>query len=203
MRAPHTLVTKRVTRKEYQPAMTDQLRRPQALPGRGPLAGQWPGPAQAPPQAALGQIRQLLFSSIPDTAMAHSYHVQALMDPAFRDNPEFQRFSEAELNELHHQVAALGCLYRMQQGDPQAVTCLAANLQGFLDNRRLSMQLEQQLPAAIRQAPSVQMMMRHIQQTQQAVQRNMPAIQQFEAAVQAPNPGPMLVGSRPGAPIPY
>lgn len=186
--------------------------------------GQWPGPARAPagpfpqtapaapfpqmaprgvPEAVVAELRQLLFSSMPDTAIAHSYHVEALLDPALHNNAEFQRFSEVELNELHHQIAALGCLYRMQQGDPNALACLATNLQGFLENRRLAMQLAQQLPASVRQTRSVQSMIGHIQQTQQAVQRNMPLIQQFEAAVRAPSPGPLLVGPRPGAPIPY
>lgn len=164
-------------------------------------------PAQRPappavPEGALAEIRQLLFSSIPDTAVAHSFHVAALMNPAIRDNAEFQRFSEVELNELHHQVAALGCLYRMQQGDPEAASCLATNLQGFLDNRLLGLQLAQQLPAQITQNPNVQTMTRLVGQTQQAVQQHMPAIQSFVAAVRAPNPGPMLVGG-PGAPVPY
>lgn len=178
--------------------------------GRAP-AGTWPQPFGVPqrgvpqyglPGAALAEIRQMLFSSIPDTAIAHSYHVEALRDPAFRNNAEFQRFSEVELNELHHQIAALGCLYRLQQGDPNAMSCLATNLQGFLENRRLALQLGQQLPAALRQTPAMQQMFSHIQQTQQAVQRNMPLIQQFEAAVQAPSPGPMLVGPRPGTQLP-
>lgn len=171
-------------------------------------SGQWPGPAQLParstykgqqptravPEAALAEIRQLLFGSIPDTAVAHSYHVAALMDPAVGQNESFQRFSEVELNELHHQVAALGCLYRMQQGDPTAASCLAANLQGFLDNRQLGLQLAQQLPTRVTQNRNVQMMTRLIGRTQQAVEQHLPTIQSFVAGVGAPSPGPMLVG---------
>lgn len=193
--------------------MTDQYRQPLAQPPWPQPAAQWPQPAaQWPgarpaavpgPQTALAEIRQLLFRSVPETAMAHSYHVEALLDPALRDNQAFQRFSAVELNELHHQVAALGCLYRLQQGDPQALTCLAANLQGFLDNRQLALQLAAQLPAAVRQNPSFQAMRSLIEQTQQEVQRHMPAIQRFEASVAAPNPGAMLVGPRPGDPLPH
>lgn len=141
----------------------------------------------------LRQLNRFMMEGLPVAAVAHSYHVEALTDPQFRRNPAFQRFSLVELNELHHQVAALGSLLRVQMGDASALASLGANLQGFLQNREMGMQLAQQLPEAIRQDPRMQRVMALTQQSNRQVARNWPVLMQTVAAADGAAPGAMLV----------
>lgn len=168
------------------------------LPAGFPAAGVPAGfPAAGVPTAAalpLAAIQQFLTEGLPLTALAHSFHVDALLDPSIRANPVFQQFSLVELNELHHLIAAQGALLRIQLGDPGGLRSLGVNLAGFLQNRQAGLQLSAALPPAVRQNPAVQATLSLIQQTQQQVVQNLPIISQAIAVSGAPAPGPLLIG---------
>lgn len=133
-------------------------------------------------------------NSMPLAAVAHSFHVDALHDPKLQDDPAFQRFSLIELNELHHQVAAMGSLLRMQMGDRSALQSLGANLMGFLANRQLGLQAAQQLPASVRQDPRVMTVMQLTEMSNQQVAQYMPVLAQTVQMSGAPTMMPLLVG---------
>lgn len=154
----------------------------------------WESPTGTLP---LDAMEGFLLQSLPVAAVAHSYHVEALRNPTLQRDPTFQRFSLTELNELHHQVAALGDLIRLQQGDPTAAEALAYNLAGFLQNRQQGMRMVPQLPAAARNHPAMQQVLQLMQVSNQQVTRNSRLLNQTFAMTQAPVPGPLLV--HPGA----
>lgn len=139
-------------------------------------------------------LERFLNEGMPGAAVAHSYHVDALMDPRVGSDPTFQAFSLIELNELHHQVAAMGALERLKMGEPDALRSLGTNLVGFLQNRQAALSLVPDFPPYVTRNPSVQRMMQLIQQSNQQVAANMPLIQQTLQAADGRAPGPMLVG---------
>lgn len=141
----------------------------------------------------LRELRRFMMEGLPVAAVAHSYHVEALSDPKVGKDPAFQRFSLVELNELHHQVAALGALLRLQMGDPSAMASLGANLLGFLQNRGLGMYLIEQVPASVRQDPRVQRMLVLTQRSNQQIARHWPLLMRVVTASGASAPGPMQV----------
>lgn len=143
----------------------------------------------------LSAVTQFLNSGLPVAAVAHSFHVRALMDPSLRSIPAFQQFSLVELNELHHQIAALGALIRLQQGDSSALTDLGTNLAGFLQNRLIGLQVTQALPAQVLQSPSIQAMMALTNLSNQQVLQNLPVLSQALVTSGAPAPGPLAVGA--------
>lgn len=132
-------------------------------------------------------------NSMPLAAVAHSFHVDALRDPKLNADPTFQRFSLIELNELHHQVAAMGSLLRMQMGDRTALQSLGANLAGFLANRQLGLQTAKQLPAAVTQDPRMMTVMQLTEMSNQQVAQYMPVISQTIQAAGSPTTKPLLV----------
>lgn len=145
-------------------------------------------------EVPVAALQQFMNEATPVAAMAHSYHVDALMDPRIDADPVFQEFSLIELNELHHQVAAMGALQRLMMGEPGALQSLGVNLAGFLQNRQAAMSLVPQFPPYVTRNPSVQKMMKLTQQSNKQVAANLPVIQQTLNAAGAPAPGPMLVG---------
>ncbi|HYF95885.1 MAG TPA: hypothetical protein VD969_27010 [Symbiobacteriaceae bacterium] len=160
--------------------------------GAMPLQGQASGTG-----LPLSTLQQFVAQSMPVAAVAHSYHVDALSDPTLRSDARFQQFSLAELNELHHQVALLGNLIRLSQGDQTAAAGLGLNLSGFLQNRMIGLQLAGQLPAAAMQHPSVQRLMALTEMSNQQVTQYLPAIQQTLAATGARLPGMLVAGIAP------
>lgn len=153
----------------------------------------WRGRPAPPPAQVPQELVRFLNESMPMGAIAHSHHVDALADPAIGKEPTFQRFSLIELNELHHQVAALGAVLRMQQGDPTAFKSLGYNLAGFLQNRAAALEAARNLPEAVKQNPHVRRMMALIQQSNQRVQQMMPLLQEVIRRSGATGPGPLLV----------
>jgi len=141
----------------------------------------------------LRQLCQFMMAGLPVAAMAHSYHVEVLMDPQFRNDPVLQRFSLVELNELHHQVAAMGALMRLERGDPTALSSLGANLQGFLENRQRGMEVMEGLSDAVRQDPRMQQMMALTQVSNQQISQNWPLLMQVVRMANGAAPGPLLV----------
>lgn len=141
----------------------------------------------------LGQLRQFMMVGLPVAAMAHSYHVEVLMDPQFRNDPALQHFSLVELNELHHQVAAMGALMRLECGDPTALASLGANLQGFLENRRRGMELMEGLSSAVTQDPRMQQMTALTQISNQQISQHWPVLMQVVRMANSTAPGPLLV----------
>lgn len=144
-------------------------------------------------QLPLAEVERFLLEGMPVAAIAHSFHVDALADPALRRDPLFQRFSVIELNELHHQVAALGAIQRLKMGDQTALTSLGLNLAGFLQNRQAALALAQQFRPAVLQHPALRAMFSLVQQSNQQIAANWPVVQQAILATGAPAPGPMLV----------
>lgn len=155
------------------------------------------GPTQQPGAAApalpLQALQTFMSEGLPLAAVAHSVHVDALSDPALRQNRQFQRFSEIELNELHHQIAAVGAMLRMQMGDPRAVMSLGINLAGFLQNRMAALAMVAHFPPAVMRHPDVQMLMALVDQSNRQVAANWPVLQSTLAATGAPAPGPLMV----------
>ncbi|MFZ5817318.1 MAG: hypothetical protein ACOY93_18805 [Bacillota bacterium] len=139
-------------------------------------------------------VERFLMESLPVAAVAHSYHVDALRNPAIQADPVFQRFSLIELNELHHQIAAVGSLLRLQAGDPRAAESLAHNLAGFVQNRQAALRLVPQFSPLVRQNRALRNMMALTQRSNQQVAQNWPVISRTLAAAAAPAPGPLLVG---------
>lgn len=131
--------------------------------------------------------------SLPVAAIAHSIHVDALADPALNANPQFQAFSLIELNELHHQIAALGGLLRTQMGDPSGPVSLAMNMAGFLENRALGMQAAQRLPANVRRHPAVATVLQLTDLSNQQVATYAPQLAPLMQVLPAVSPGPMMV----------
>lgn len=131
--------------------------------------------------------------SLPLAAVAHSIHVDALADPNLRANPQFQAFSQVELNELHHQIAALGGLLRTMMGDPAGPASLAMNLAAFLQNRALGLQAAQILPPAVLSHPAVRVLMGLTEQSNQQVAAYRPALAPLFASIPVASPGPLLV----------
>jgi hypothetical protein len=144
----------------------------------------------------LAQVQEFVMESMPVAAVAHSFHVDALSDPRFQSDPNFQMFSLIELNELHHQVAAFGSLLRLQMGDKTALQSLGRNLTGFLANRQLGLQAAQRLPANIRQDPRMMTVMQLTEMSNQQVAKYMPVITQIVQQSGAPATGPLLVDHR-------
>lgn len=147
-------------------------------------------PAQLP-SAPIAALERFLMESLPVAAVAHSYHVEVMRDPRLQRDPTFQRFNVVELNELHHQIAALGALLRLQEGDPTAAENLAYNLAGFLQNRQLAMQILPQLPAEARRHPAMQRMLDLIQVSNQQLAQNRQLIDQVLAMAES-TPGPLM-----------
>lgn len=139
------------------------------------------------------QVKTFLTNATPGASVAHSYHVEALTVPGVGTDPAFQRFSLVELNELHHFVAALGSVYRFEQGDPTALQSLGLNLAGFLENRQMALRLAASLPPAVTRNPQVQAMMSLIQKDQQQLEQNLPLLKRVIALSGVPSPGPLLV----------
>jgi len=135
-----------------------------------------------PQQVPVRQLNWFFQQSLPGTAVAHSHHVDALRQPEIRSDPAFQRFTETELHELHHQIAAMGALQRLQMGDRRALESLGYNLARFAARRQSAQQTARQLPASVRSNPDVQQMMRLIRQSNQQIQQYWPYIAQAIAA---------------------
>lgn len=148
-----------------------------------------PDPAALP----LAHVQRFILESLPGAAVAHSYHVDALLDPMVQTSPAFQRFSLIELNELHHQVAALGALIRLQQGDPTALRALGTNLAGFVQNRLAALRELARVPAAVRSHPDVQRVEALVMESNRELLRQLPTIQQVIRLSGAVIPGPLLV----------
>jgi predicted RNase H-like nuclease len=155
---------------------------------------QQPSPAAQSAQIPLGEVQRFLMEALPVAAIAHSFHVDALADPALQSDSQYQRFSLIELNELHHQIAALGALMRLQMGDPTALRSLGMNLVGFIQNRQAALQVAQGFSPAIMANHANQVMMSLLQQSNQQVTQNWPVLAQTLTAMQAPAPGPLMVG---------
>jgi hypothetical protein len=150
-------------------------------------------PAPAAQPLPLADLQRFLLESVPLAAIAHSFHVDALADPLIRNDPAFQRYSLIELNELHHQVSALGALLRITMGDPTAWQSLGLNLAGFLQNRMAALTVARSFTPTVLQHPASQVMMQLTQQSNQQIAANWPAMQQTLAVTGAPLPG-LLVG---------
>lgn len=151
--------------------------------------------------ALLAQVKKFLMDGMPLTAIAHSYHVDALLIPDVGGNQAFQHFSLIELNELHHQVAALGAVLRAEKGEQGALHDVALNLSGFLENREAGLKAAPALPSEIQRNPLIQKIMGLIQQTQVQVNQNLPILNRVIALAGSPSPGPLLVhcpGASPG-----
>ncbi len=142
----------------------------------------------------INSLMQFANQGLPVAAMAHSFHVRALLDPTIRSDKTFQKFSLIELNELHHQIAMLGSLLRLAQGDQTAAADLGVNVAGFLQNRSMGLQLAQQLPASITQNPAVMQMMALTDVSQRQVTENLPMLQQVVATTGASAPGVLVTG---------
>lgn len=150
-----------------------------------PMPRQPWGQAQRPwgrPQVPVQQLQRFLQQGMPGTAVAHSYHVDALRQPEVRNDPSFQRFSDTELHELHHQVAALGSLMRLQMGDQNALSGLGYNLARFVARRQEALQTAQQFPAEVRDNPDVRRMMNLVRQSNRQLEQYWPAISQAVSA---------------------
>lgn len=152
-----------------------------------------PAPATQSAQVPLGEVQRFLFEALPVAAIAHSYHVDALADPVVQQDPQYQRFSLIELNELHHQVAALGALMRLQMGDQTALRNLGMNLVGFIQNRQAALQVAQNFSPSVLANPANQVLMGLVQQSNQQVAQNWPVLMQTLSATQPPVPGPLMV----------
>lgn len=148
-------------------------------------------PTAAIPMAAL---RQFMSQSLPVAAIGHSFHADLLLDPRYQCDPSLQQFSRIELNELHHQIAAMGALLRLQRGDQTAAASLGANLAGFLQNRQAALQVMPQISAQIQQDPRMQAMMRQVARSQQQVLQNLPVLSRAVMATTTTTPGVMMVG---------
>lgn len=173
--------------------MWDHLGRLTYHGGEGVVKGEVYGLDGMGMMGLLRQLRQFMMAGLPVAATAHSYHVEVLMDPQFRNDPDLQRFSLVELNELHHQVAAMGALMRLECGDPTALASLGANLQGFLENRRRGMELMDGLSSAVRQDSRMQQMMALTQVSNQQISQNWPLLTQVLQMANGAAPGPLLV----------
>lgn len=162
-------------------------------PGQmAPGAPGWqPWPAWYHPPVA--QVERFLMEGMPGTVIAHSYHVEALRDPALQDNPVFQRFSLIELNELHHMIAAMGAIMRWRQGDPTAAEQLAINLAGFLQNRQAAMEVARTFGPRVTGNPAVQRVLHLVEESNRAIERNLAMLQQVTALAPAGAPGALLV----------
>jgi len=136
---------------------------------------------------------QFMSEGLPVAAVAHSYHVDALTDPQLREDPTFQEFSLIELNELHHQIGAMGAMIRLSQGDPSALRSLGTNLAGFLQNREAALATAAQFPPAVAENPAVQQVMRLTELSNQQIVQNWPVLQQALTMAAGPAPGPLLV----------
>lgn len=145
----------------------------------------------------MAELERFMMEGLPVAAVAHSFHVDALMDPRVQADPAFQQFSMIELNELHHQVAALGAHIRHQIGDPTAMQSLGMNLAGFVQNRQAALQMVPQFSPATMQNPAVQVMMGLTEVSNEQIAQNWPVLTRAMGATRAPAPGPMLVGWLP------
>lgn len=154
-------------------------------------------PAPARTRLPMAELERFMMEGLPVAAIAHSFHVEALTDPRVQADPAFQQFSMIELNELHHQVAALGAHLRHMMGDPTAMQSLGLNLAGFLQNRQTAMQMVPRFAPTTVQNPAVQVMMGLTEVSNEQVAQNWPVLTQALAATRAPVPGPMLVGRLP------
>lgn len=148
-------------------------------------------------EATLQTAEQFLMEGLPVAAIAHSLHVDALADPTLNTNPQFQAFSLIELNELHHQIAALGGLLRTQMGDPSGPASLAMNMAGFLENRALGLQAARTLPARVRNHPAVAAVMQLTDLSNQQIASYAPALSPLMQVLPSVSPGPMLVAPNP------
>jgi len=133
-------------------------------------------------QLPVQQLQRFFQQGMPGTAVAHSHHVDALRQPEVRNDPSFQRFTDIELHELHHQIAAMGSLHRVQMGDPRAVDSLGYNLSRFVARRQAALDEVRQFPAAVRNNPDVRRMISLMQQSNRMVRQNWPYISQAIAA---------------------
>lgn len=138
-------------------------------------------------------LQRFLDEGMPGAAMAHSFHVDALMDPRIGSDPVFQAFSLIELNELHHMVSTMGALLRLKQGDPTALASLGTNLAGFLQNRQAAGALVPRFPPYVARNPAVRRMMALIQQSNKQLAAHSAVIQQTLKAADGRAPGPLLV----------
>ncbi len=150
-------------------------------------------PAMQSTQIPFAEVQRFLSEALPVAAVAHSFHVDALADPAVVQDPQYQRFNLIELNELHHQIAAVGALMRLQMGDPTALRSLGMNLVGFIQNRQAALQVAQNFSPTVMANPANQAMMSLVQQSNQQVMQNWPVLLQTLSASQPPTPGPLLV----------
>jgi len=137
----------------------------------------------------LHELRAFLMQSLPGAAIAHSFHVDALANPAVRTNTAFQRFSEVELNELHHQIALLGSVLRFDMGDASALGDIGMNLAAFLHNRQMAGQLAARLPATIGQDPMVATMLNLVNQSNQQIAQSWSTITRTLNAAATVAPG--------------
>lgn len=135
-----------------------------------------------PQQVPVRQLNWFFQQAMPGTAVAHSHHADAMRQPELRGDPAFQRFNEIELHELHHQIAAMGALQRLQMGDRGALESLGYNLARFAARRQAAQEAARQLPAAVRNDPHIQQMMRLIRQSNRQIQQYWPYIAQTIAA---------------------
>ncbi|MEW8979115.1 MAG: hypothetical protein AB2385_11980 [Symbiobacterium sp.] len=149
------------------------------LPAPGSAAPGWPVGAARVPVQPLGRFFQ---QTLPGTAVAHSHHVDALRLPEVRNNPAFQRFTEIELHELHHQIAAMGALQRLRTGDRRALESLGYNLSRFVARRQAAQEAVRALPAAVRNNADVQRMLRLVRQSNRQIRQYWPYIAQAIAA---------------------
>lgn len=150
--------------------------------------------AHTPAGVPLGQVMQFALESLPLAAVAHSYHVDALLDPLLQQDPRYQMYSLIELNELHHQVSVLGSLLRMQMGDPTAAESLGRNLAGFIQNRQAALQVAGTLRPQVLAHPLTRTVLALTEQSNRQVASYWPVLAQTIAATGAAGPGSLLVG---------
>lgn len=166
---------------------------PYDITAQGEIACPMGAAGQALP-ATLAQLQRFAEESLPLAAVAHSYHVDALANPQIAEEPSLQQLSLVELNELHHQIALLGALLRLQAGDPTALQSVGRNLAGFLENRQLGLQIAATLPIRVRQEPAMQEALRLTEESTRQVAQNWPLLVQMVRLTGAASPGPLLVG---------
>jgi hypothetical protein len=148
---------------------------------------------QCPP-FPVDRVKRFVAESLPVAALAQSYLVDSRWDPALRDQEPLGRFTENALHELHHLMALWGALLRGEAGDPTAWSRAGLNLARFLERRRMTLTLAQQLPVSLRQHPSVQLMMTHLEESNRQVQRAWPILVQTVVATGWQGAAPTVFG---------
>lgn len=121
-------------------------------------------------------LQRFVAESLPTDALLHSYLTDIRWTAEVGKDPHIEALSDNANHELHHLAALWGALLRLDMGDPTAWSSVGLNAARLLYRRRMTGQLAEELPEALRQNPQVRAVLSLIDQGRRELDVYRPAL---------------------------